>query len=169
MPIPANMKSGRPIVASLIVLFLAGSAFSASHGVEAEARAMLAKAVAHYNSVGRRQALADFTAKKPPFGDRDLYVVCLGPDDTIAADGGFPQIVGARANTLTEIEGKGCATVVRQATLATGEGRVAYLWVNPSDHNLELKTLFLVTVGVDVCGVGIYSKYSREVAHPTPR
>ena len=49
--------------------------FAANHGTPAEAKAMLEKAVAHYKSVGRKQALADFNAKKPPFWDRDLYVV----------------------------------------------------------------------------------------------
>ena len=52
---------------------------------------MLQKAVAYYKAVGRKQALADFTAKKAPFGDRDLYVVCIGPEHTITANGGFPQ------------------------------------------------------------------------------
>ena len=39
----------------------------AQRGTPAEARAMLAQAVAHYRKVGRDQALADFTAKKAPF------------------------------------------------------------------------------------------------------
>ena len=54
--------------------------FAADRGTPAEAKAMLQKAVAHYKEVGRKQALADFNAKKAPFGDRDLYVVCIGPD-----------------------------------------------------------------------------------------
>src|SRR6266705_1954405 len=53
-------------------------------GKPAEAKAMLQQAVDHYNSVGRKQALADFTGKKPPFVDRDLYVACIGPDHTIS-------------------------------------------------------------------------------------
>ena len=36
---------------------------------------MLQKVVAHYKAVGRKQALADFNGKEPPFGDRDLYVL----------------------------------------------------------------------------------------------
>ena len=40
-------------------------------GTPAEAKALLAQAVAHYNEVGRKQALADFNAKKAPFVDRD--------------------------------------------------------------------------------------------------
>ena len=68
------------------------SGFAADRGTPAEAQAMLQKAVAHYKAVGRKQALADFTTKKAPFGDRDLYVVCIGPDHTVTANGGFPPV-----------------------------------------------------------------------------
>jgi cytochrome c len=82
------------LIASLLLLILATlnatTLFAADRGTPAEAKAMLQKAVAHYKQVGRKQALADFNAKKPPFGDRDLYVACIGPDHTIVANGGFP-------------------------------------------------------------------------------
>ena len=73
----------------LVVFAIAASVlvFAAERGTPAEAKAMLQKAVAHYKEVGRKQALADFNAKKPPFGDRDLYVFCIGPDLTIVANG----------------------------------------------------------------------------------
>jgi cytochrome c len=65
-------------------------ALASERGTPAEAKAMLAKAVAHYKAVGRQQALADFTARKAPFGDRDLYVFCIGPDRKLVANGGYP-------------------------------------------------------------------------------
>jgi len=43
------------------------------------AKAMLDKAVIYYKANGREKALADFTRKRPPFADRDLYVFCIGP------------------------------------------------------------------------------------------
>ena len=43
---------------------LAGSVVAGERGTPAEAKAMLVKAGAHYKDVGRKQALADFTAKK---------------------------------------------------------------------------------------------------------
>jgi len=63
---------------------------------------MLAKAVAHYKAVGRKQALADFTGKKAPFGDRDLYVFCMGPDRRMSANGGYPSFVGLSADVLKD-------------------------------------------------------------------
>jgi len=59
-------------IASGAILLLA-----ADRGTPSEAKAMLEKAVAHYKDVGRKQAVADFNAKKSPFSDRDLYVVCF--------------------------------------------------------------------------------------------
>jgi cytochrome c len=72
------------------VLFTAALLCAADRGSPAEAKAMLDKAIAHYKSVGRKQALADFNSKKPPFFDRDLYVVCFDSTQTIVANGGFP-------------------------------------------------------------------------------
>jgi hypothetical protein len=86
-------------VSCLLFLAIAAVAlFAADRGPPDEAKAMLQKAIAHYKCVGRKQALADFNAKKPPFGDRDLYVVCIGPDHTIVANGGFPRYVGMSAD-----------------------------------------------------------------------
>src|SRR5215467_2032929 len=63
-------------------------------GTPAEAKAMLDKAAQHYHDVGEKTALADFTAKKAPFFDRDLYVFCIGKGYVLTANGGFPQYVG---------------------------------------------------------------------------
>src|SRR6202022_5093571 len=76
-------------------IFVTGSqALSAAdRAMPDEAKAMLKNALAHYQSVGRKQALADFSAKKPPFADRELYLVCIGPGHLISAHGAFPQYV----------------------------------------------------------------------------
>ncbi len=72
----------------------------------ADAKALLEKAAAHYKAVGRKQALADFTAKKPPFVDRDLYVVCLGPKGIITANGFLANAVGMSADMLRDASGR---------------------------------------------------------------
>jgi hypothetical protein len=77
-------------VLSILFAVLGAALLAVDRGTPPEAKAMLQKALEHYKSVGRKQALADFTAKKAPFGDRDLYVVCIGPDHTMVANGGFP-------------------------------------------------------------------------------
>lgn len=131
--------------------------FAADRGTPAEAKAMLRNAVSHYQQVGRKQALADFTAKKPPFGDRDLYVVCIGPDHTIIANGGFPQYVGASADALKDADGKSVGKAGWDVATSKGEGSVKYQWVNPLTHKTEPKITFFQKAGDDVCGVGAYN------------
>ena len=118
---------------------------------------MLNHAIAHYKSVGRKQALMDFTAKKPPFGDRDLYVVCINSDHIVVANGGFSSHVGTRGDTMVDLDGKGVAEAAWKVTSSTGDGVVRYRWLNPASHTMEVKMTFFARVGDDVCGVGVYT------------
>ena len=88
----------RPFYRALVfmLMFVACGVFAGEYGTPPEARTMLLQPIAHYSAVGRKQALADFNARKPPFGDRDLYVFWLGPDHTVVANGGFPNVIGTQ-------------------------------------------------------------------------
>lgn len=130
---------------------------SGERGTPAEARAMLQKAVDHYNSVGRKQAFADFNDKKAPFGDRDLYVACIGPDHLIVANGGFPSLVGTSADGWKDADGKPLGKQSWEIANSKGEGSIQYHWTNPVSHKMEPKILFFQKVGEDVCGVGAYN------------
>lgn len=85
----------RPFYRAVVfmLMFVACRVFAGDYGTPPEARTMLLQAIAHYRAVGRKQALADFNARKPAFSDRDLYVFCLGPDHTVVANGGFPNLI----------------------------------------------------------------------------
>ncbi|HEY7615186.1 MAG TPA: cache domain-containing protein [Terriglobales bacterium] len=150
----------RKAVCSAVVLMVIGVsmlALAAERGTPAEAKAMLEKAVAHYKQVGRKQALADFNAKKPPFGDRELYVVCIGPDHRIIANGGFPQYVGASADLLKDADGYSVGKAGWDVASSKGEGAVKYQWLNPLTRKVEPKITFFQKAGDDVCGVGAYN------------
>lgn len=139
-----------------VVALSVGSALAAGdRGTPAEAKALLAKAVAHYKAVGRKQALDDFTRKKAPFVDRDLYVACIGPDHTITANGGFNSMVGRSADVVKDADGKALGKALWDAA-AKGEGSVRYRWLNPVSARVEPKISFARKVGVDVCVVGAY-------------
>jgi cytochrome c len=144
-------------VAGIASAVLASSASAAGErGTPDEAKAMLKKAVAHYKAVGRKQAMADFNAKKPPFGDRDLYVFCIGPDRIEVANGGFPSYVGVSADQIKDARGHALGKAILDTASATGEGSVEYPWLNPVSHKTETKVSFVEKVGEDVCGVGAY-------------
>ena len=130
---------------------------SGARGTPDEAKAMLTKAIEHYNAVGRKQALADFTGRKAPFFDRDLYVSCIGPDHIIAANGGFPSLVGSSVDTWKDADGKSVGKASYDAVSSTGAGSVRYRWFNPVSGRIEPKVLFVQKVSDDILGVGAYN------------
>jgi cytochrome c len=128
-----------------------------SRGTIEEARAMLDRAAAHYEEVGREQALADFTAKDPRFVDRDLYVFCYGPDRLISSHGGDESLVGDPVDDFRDVDGKAFGTHIMEVAEAGPEGGLAtYKWTNPVTGQVEGKVSVVRFVGEDVCGVGAY-------------
>jgi cytochrome c len=139
------------------VLVFTWTGIAANRAAPAEAKAMLDKAVAHYKAVGRKQALADFSAKKAPFVDRDLYVVCIGYNGVITAHGFLPVYVGSKAaDTLKDAEGKPVGTDIWKIGSSKGAGSIVYPMLSPVSGKVEQKTAFFQKVGEDVCAVGAY-------------
>lgn len=126
------------------------------HGTQAEAQTMLQKALEHYNTVGREQALADFSGRASPFFDRDLYVVCVDVNNTVTANGGFPELVGGPVGIMDE-NGNPLGTTILETASTTAVNSVNYQWTNPATGQTQPKTLFFQKVGTDVCGVGVYN------------
>jgi len=123
-------------------------AATSDRGTPDEAMAMLQKAVAHYNAVGREQALMDFTGRVTPFFDRDLYVACIDARLIITANGGFPDLVGSAVEPLSR--------AAWDSALTDHIGSVNYAYLNPVTKKTEAKTFYYEKVGSDVCGVGVY-------------
>lgn len=124
------------------------TAASANHGTTDEAKAMLQKAVEHYNSVGRTQALADFNNRVTPFFDRDLYVACIDSNLHQSANGGFPSLVGSAVEPLSR--------AAWDAAAINTISSIDYQWIDPATGVSEPKTFYYEKVGNDVCGVGAY-------------
>lgn len=132
-------------------------ALPSGRGTAAEAKAMVLKAVDHYVAVGRTKALEDFTAMRSPFGDRDLYVICIGSNNKITANGGFAQFVGQPAEVLKDADGRSLGRAMWDAASGSGEGTVEYKWINPVSNLTERKIGFFKKVGEDVCGVSYFN------------
>jgi cytochrome c len=144
-------------VVSLLFATAATTLLAADRGTPLDAKSMLAKAVAHYKIVGANRALADFTGKLAPFNDRDLYVVCIGPDLKITASGGFPEYVGLSADIfLKDADGNSIAQKGWDVAMLKGEGEIHYNWFNPATLFVEKKITFFARTGDNVCGVGAY-------------
>ena len=152
-----RLKATVFLLTPLIPVMLITSAGAVEHATAAEAQAMLQEAVAHYKAVGRKQALADFSAGKAPFRDRDLYVVCIAPDRVISANGAFPQYVGTNVDTiLKDAAGKPLGASILGSVSSKETGSVSYMMINPLSGQVEPKTIFTVQLSGDVCGVGVY-------------
>jgi cytochrome c len=131
---------------------------TSERGTPAEARAMLQKAVEHYESDGRSQALADFTGRKPTFIDRDLFVFCIGSNSsTLTAHGAFPQYVGRSVDVWKDADGKPLGKAIQDAASKSDEGSIQYRMINPISGRIEPKITFWKKLSEDVCGVGAYS------------
>ena len=127
-------------------------------GTPDEARAMLQKAIARYNSVGREQALADFNGKVEPFFDRDLYVSCISSNRLITANGGFPSLVGSSADGVITTDGQPLGKETWDTASTSDIKSVNYQWTNPVSGQTEPKTFFYLRFSPDdVCGVGAYN------------
>ena len=145
------------ILAIILLAAFPAASFAAERGTPDEAKALLKKAFEHYQGAGRAKALADFNSGKPPFMDRDLYVVCIAPDRKLAANGQFPKLVGVSVDVLKDADGKPLGTAIINAGSAKGGGSVSYMMKNPVSGRTEPKVMFARQLGDDVCGVGAYT------------
>jgi hypothetical protein len=118
------------------------------HGTIADAQTMLQEAVTHYQTVGREQALADFTNRVPPFFHLDLYVACIDSNLVQSANGGFPNLVGSSVEPLSRSQWDSATTGKIDS--------IDYVYLDPENNLPYPKTFYYEKVGVDVCGVGAY-------------
>jgi len=145
-----------PLLTIPLLAVMAASAAAAERATPTQAKAMLTQAIAHYKSVGREKALADFNANRAPFADRDLYVYCIGPDHTLVANGGFSQFVGQSADALKDSGGKSVGQAIWDLAASRNEGELHYQFFNPVTMLIEPKVAYVAKAGTDVCAVGAY-------------
>jgi len=144
----------------IIAALLSGSAFRASaaapvrYGTEAQARALLQKAVDLFQKEGNA-ALSTIGRADGPFLQRDLFVFVIGPDKKVAADPAEPELVGADIATLRDPHGKPYALLI--AGQATEDGAtIDYEAKNPQTRRVEDKTAIAIRSGGYVFACGYY-------------
>ena len=124
-----------------------------TRGTADEAKAMVAKAIAAFDA----DAPAAFTAITAPnktFIDRDLYVFVFDKEKLVAH--GFDEkLVGTRAETLVDVQGKKFGLEFIEK--ATPEGVwVDYVWRDPISGKEVSKSSWVVAHKDYVFGTGIY-------------
>jgi signal transduction histidine kinase len=147
------MKSKR-LVGVLSAALLAGAtlAYAGEVGTEAEAKAMLDKAVAAVKA-NKADALAKFTKGEGGFKDRDLYPFCGGPDGNFTA---HPKLVGKSLKELKDKAGKAFGEEMYSVAKEGSVTPVSYMWPRPSGGDPVAKVSLVTKVDDQVCAVGYY-------------
>jgi len=143
--------------AAVLVLFLptSGPAAQAQFGTEAEAKAMLSRAVAAVKE-NKEKALETFNKGEGGFKDRDLYVFCANASDgTLTA---HPHLKGEHLQDIVGKKGLPLGKVIMETAAEGKIDQVTYWWPRPgSDKPLE-KHSFYTKVADQTCGVGYYKE-----------
>jgi Single Cache domain 2 len=143
--------------AAVLALFLSTSrpAAQAQFGTEAEAKAMLNRAVAAVKE-NKEKALDMFNKGAGGFKDRDLYVFCANASDgTLTA---HPHLKGEHLQDIVGKKGFPLGKVIMETASEGKIDQVTYWWPRPgSDKPLE-KHSFYTKVADQTCGVGYYKE-----------
>ena len=145
----------RLVILTAAALALSATAYSqAKFGTEAEAKAMLEKAVANIKS-NKAGALESMRKGEGGAVDRDLYVYCAN-----ANDGAFtvhPMLMGKNVKEVKDATGRAIGQELMDAAKEDTFNTVSYLWPRPGADTTPIpKVSFVTRVADQVCGVGYY-------------
>jgi signal transduction histidine kinase len=142
----------RRLLAAMLAASLGTTGAWAGDGTEAEAKAMLEKAVAAVKP-NKADALAKFTKGEGGFKDRDLYPFCGGADGMFTA---HPSLVGKSLKDLKDKAGKALGEEIYANAKEGQLSQVSYMWPRPGTDTPVQKVTFVTKVGDQVCAVGYY-------------
>ena len=144
---------------SFVWLALLAASFHAAQaserGTPAEARAMVDRAIALFDSIGRDAALAAFNAPDPAFRDRDLYLFVIGPDGTVVGHALDPARLGLDARTVKDSAGNPYGQRLFEDATAGGVW-IDYLRVDPETGEERPKSSWVRRHAGYIFGVGVY-------------
>ncbi|MBU6261213.1 MAG: HAMP domain-containing protein, partial [Burkholderiales bacterium] len=120
-----------------------------------EALAMIERARAHVDRVGRTQAFADFHDRDGEFIDRDLYIFSYDRAGTVLAYGALPERVGASFNALPGLDARFLEQI--WAAADAGGGWVKYEVDNPLTGEVTFKESYVACAADGtLLGCGVY-------------
>ena len=143
---------------AVLVLALAAAPVRTAAAEMAEtAQALVERAAAHIQAVGRVQAFADITHQSGAIKDGDIYVFCQDADATVLANADNPKLVGKNLSAVQDADGTWPALEIYRVGHTRGQGWVEYLWPNPQTRRVQRKVTFVLRIdGETVCGAGYY-------------
>jgi signal transduction histidine kinase len=121
-----------------------------------EAKALLARAVAHVKSVGKDKAMADFMQKPGPWVDRDLYITVFDMNGKTLAHGANSRLVGKDNLNMQDANGKYHVKERLEIAKAKGKGQQEFAFLNPMTKQIEPKVMFFEKLEDIVVACGSY-------------
>ena len=147
----------RQFAFTIAAAFVAAPALAAEERAKPdEAKAMLAKAVAHIKAVGREKAFADFMVKPGPWVDRDLYVTVFDMTGKTLSHGANARMVGKDNINLQDGNGKYHVKERLEIAKAKGKGQQEFAFLNPMTKQIEPKLMFFERMDDIVVACGAY-------------
>lgn len=137
--------------------FNAVAVTAADRGTEAEAQALVKKAVAYYQKNGRDKALAEFQKQPGPFVDRDLYVTVYTMQGE-ALSHINPKMVGKNMIDLRDADG---VYLIRDRVEAAKKGESGwqeYKFFNPVSKKVEPKRMYWEKHDNTIFAAGAYKQ-----------
>ena len=121
-----------------------------------EAKALLAKAVAHVKAVGKDKAYADFMVKPGPWVDRDLYITVFDLNGKTLSHGANGKLVGKDNINMQDANGKFHVKERLEIAKAKGKGQQEFAFLNPMTKQIEPKVMFFERMDYIVVACGAY-------------
>jgi methyl-accepting chemotaxis protein len=131
------------------------SSFQLQQGTAEEAVALVLRAQAQRETMGREAFVRALTEPQNGFHDRDMYVFALDQLGTYRAFGGKPDKVGTRVQDIAGVDGQALlASIVAQAEHEPGW--VEYDIVNPQTGAVQAKMSYVMQIDDLYVGCGVY-------------
>ncbi|MEY8689089.1 MAG: cache domain-containing protein [Leptothrix sp. (in: b-proteobacteria)] len=144
------------VLAAVAGLALGSHAAAEERAKPEEAKALLAKAVAHIKAAGRDKAFADFMNKSGAWVDRDLYITVFDMAGKTLAHGANPRMVGKDNINLQDANGKFHIKERLEIARAKGKGQQEFAFLNPMTKQIEPKLMFFERMDDIVVACGAY-------------
>jgi len=151
----------RSVLILLAVVCYAGFTAPVQAGefaTEAEAKAMLDKAVAYVKANGPEKAAVAFMDPNGGFRDRDLYISMSRMSDGVRLAHVNPKAVGKSLYGSTDVDGKAYGDEMMEIASTKGKGMVTYRFPNPVTKKPMDKVSYVERVGDVLLLVGAYKQ-----------
>ena len=136
---------------------VAPHAFAAEKGNQAEAEAMVKKAVAYLKANGPEKSFEEFTHGKS-FKDRDLYIFVYDLNGKCVAHGANAKLVGKDLIGMKDPDGKPLIKMLVDIAKEKGKGWTEPVkFRNPTNDKIQVRVNFIERVGDYAVGSGYYA------------